>query len=325
MMNGNLSSRLALRAFGAQEEKCLRLVLKPAPNSLPAGRLDILVGSGFGALHRAPHPHCARPANPRLMPRICSYGLAQRRRQATVRCNTDWAQEFIVVRPGLRPSGSHRKDNQMEYFIRPETKEDERTVEEITRKAFWNIHSPGCNEHYLAYKLRNSRDFINELDLVITHQNQVIGNIMYTRSYIINSDQQRVETTTFGPVSILPEYQKKGFGFVLIQESMKMAKEMGFPAIIIFGNPHDYCKHGFVGSKKYNIGMENEIFPCGLLIKVFNEKSIQNSKWILHESDSYNISEDQEFEEYEKRFEPMKKKWKPSQEEFDILSHSIVV
>jgi hypothetical protein len=66
-----------------------------AANTLPALRpqvhnylyynnLSIYLGLGFGALQRAPHPHCARPANPRLMPRVCSYGLAQRRRQETL-------------------------------------------------------------------------------------------------------------------------------------------------------------------------------------------------------------------------------------------------
>ena len=40
-------------------------------------------------------------------------------------------------------------------IIRNEEERDFRAVEELTKKAFWNIHVPGCNEHYLAHILRN--------------------------------------------------------------------------------------------------------------------------------------------------------------------------
>jgi len=50
--------------------------------------------------------------------------------------------------------------------IRNETKDDFREVEILTRKAFWNVNVPGCDEHYLAHVLREHEDFIPELDLV---------------------------------------------------------------------------------------------------------------------------------------------------------------
>ena len=34
--------------------------------------------------------------------------------------------------------------------IRNEKETDYRRVEEITRKAFWNLYAPGCDEHYLG-------------------------------------------------------------------------------------------------------------------------------------------------------------------------------
>ena len=41
----------------------------------------------------------------------------------------------------------------MKIEIRNEEYDDYRIVEEITRKAFWNLYVPGCNEHFLAHKL----------------------------------------------------------------------------------------------------------------------------------------------------------------------------
>ena len=34
-----------------------------------------------------------------------------------------------------------------EWIIRPETPEDYRQVESLTRDAFWNVYRPGCLEH----------------------------------------------------------------------------------------------------------------------------------------------------------------------------------
>lgn len=49
--------------------------------------------------------------------------------------------------------------------IRNEEERDYPIVEEITRKAFYNMYMPGCVEHYLVHIMRGHEDFIPELDL----------------------------------------------------------------------------------------------------------------------------------------------------------------
>ncbi|MNP07147.1 hypothetical protein D3C76_991610 [compost metagenome] len=44
--------------------------------------------------------------------------------------------------------------------IRNEEKTDYEKVEEITRKAFWNLYVLGCDEHYLVHVMRCHKDFI---------------------------------------------------------------------------------------------------------------------------------------------------------------------
>ena len=84
--------------------------------------------------------------------------------------------------------------------IRNERKEDFRTVEELTKKAFWNVNFPGCNEHYIVHVMRNHRDFVPELDFVIEEDNCIIGNIMYTKSKLIDESGNEKEILTFGPL-----------------------------------------------------------------------------------------------------------------------------
>ena len=49
-------------------------------------------------------------------------------------------------------------------IIRNEEKSDCVRVEDITRRAFYNIYVPGCVEHYLVHIMRGHEDFIPELD-----------------------------------------------------------------------------------------------------------------------------------------------------------------
>lgn len=215
----------------------------------------------------------------------------------------------------------------MSLIIRNEKKEDERIVEEITRNAFWNLYAPGCDEHYLVHTMRNHNDFVKELDLVIELDGKIIGNIMYTKAHLINKSenvlQENLDILTFGPVSISPEYQKKGFGKKLISYSLEKVKEMEIPAVVIFGSPSNYCKYGFVSSKKYNISTEDGKFPCAMLIKVFKAEVLRKNSWCYISSDVYDLDLSH-FEEYEKTFEPLEKKWQYTQEEFWIYSHSFV-
>lgn len=66
--------------------------------------------------------------------------------------------------------------------IRQEVPADYRAVEELTRRAFWNLYVPGCTEHYVAHILRGHADFIPELDLVLELGGRIIGSVMYTRA-----------------------------------------------------------------------------------------------------------------------------------------------
>lgn len=134
--------------------------------------------------------------------------------------------------------------------IRNERKEDYSIVEEITRKAFYNVYVPGCMEHYLVHVMRDHEDFIPELDFVLERDGQVIGNIMYTKAKLTDEDGTEKEILTFGPVSVLPEYQRNGYGKLLINHSCQKAAELGYDVIVILGSPANYVSCGFQCCKK---------------------------------------------------------------------------
>ena len=208
-------------------------------------------------------------------------------------------------------------------IIRNEKECDYSIVEEITRKAFYNRYTPGCFEHYLVHIMRNHEDFIPELDFVAELDGQVIGNIMYTKAKLVDESGFEKEILTFGPISVLPEYQRKGYGKLLMEHSFQEAARLGYDVIVIFGSPANYVGRGFQSCKKYNICLENHRYPAAMMVKELKEHVLDGRKWFYYDSPVMNIDEE-EARRYDDSLEKMEKKHLPSQEEFYIISHSFV-
>jgi putative acetyltransferase len=207
--------------------------------------------------------------------------------------------------------------------IRNEEEIDYEKVEEVTRKAFWNLYIPGCNEHYLVHVMRSHKDFIPELDLVIEVDNQIIGNIMYTKAKLVDESGKEKEILTFGPVCIMPGYQRMGYGKMLMEHSFEQAVAIGYDVIVIFGNPSNYVSLGFKSCKKYNICLENGSYPAAMMVKELKPETLDGRKWVYDESPVMKIDE-REAERFDESLEKMEKKFQPSQEVFYIHSHSII-
>ena len=207
--------------------------------------------------------------------------------------------------------------------IRNEKEADYERVEEITRKSFWNLYVPGCIEHYLVHVMRSHEDFLPELDFVIEVDNQIIGNIMYTKAKLVDESGEEKEILTFGPVCIIPEYQRMGYGKMLIEHSFEKAVALGYDTIVIFGNPDNYVSRGFKSCKKYNICLENGTFPAAMMVKELKSEALDGRKWVYYDSPVMKIDE-QEAARFDESLEKMEKKFQPSQEEFYIHSHSII-
>jgi putative acetyltransferase len=120
-------------------------------------------------------------------------------------------------------------------IIRNEKEKDYRDVEQLIREAFWNLYVPGCSEHFLMHNLRNSKDFMPALDFVAEGEGRIIGQIAYSRGIIKYKQGGQKEVISFGPVSVLPAFQKRGVGSALIIHTINLARDMGYPAICIAG------------------------------------------------------------------------------------------
>jgi len=207
--------------------------------------------------------------------------------------------------------------------IRNEKETDYKLVEDITRKAFYNMYIPGCIEHYLVHIMRGHEDFIPELDFVLELDGKVIGNIMYTKAELTDEEGSKKEIVTFGPVSVLPEHQRNGYGKMLIEHSLNRAAELGYEAVVIFGSPSNYVSSGFKCCKKYNVCVEKGKYPAAMLVKELKPGTLDGRLWFYSDSPVMSIDEGKA-REFDDSLEKMEKRWMPSQEEFYIMSQSFV-
>lgn len=207
----------------------------------------------------------------------------------------------------------------MDIVLRNETEEDYRIVEELTREAFWNLYVPGCSEHYLVHTMRDSELFIPELDFVALLNGKIVGNIMYTHSMVAEGDDRIFPVITFGPVSVLPKYQNKGIGSKLIEHTIKLAKEMGYPAIFIYGDPAYYKRFGFVPAENYGIRNSAGLYAAALLICELSRGAFDEMSGKFIEGDIFQL-EEKEVTEFDAQFPQKEKCHMPSQEKFKEIS-----
>ncbi|MDD5931545.1 MAG: N-acetyltransferase [Oscillospiraceae bacterium] len=198
------------------------------------------------------------------------------------------------------------------YTIRTETPADYRTVENLTREAFWNVYRPGCTEHYVLHRFRGRPDFVPELDLVMEVEGKLVGHVMYVRSAIQTDDGRTVPIMTFGPISIAPEYKRRGYGTILLRCSMEKAKEMGAQALAITGNIDFYGKSGFVVSKTKGVRYEDDPDADYFLIAELEQGFLDGISGTYKDPAGYFVDE-QEAEEFDAAFPPKEKLKLPGQ------------
>ena len=124
-----------------------------------------------------------------------------------------------------------------DIIVRVEHEEDYLQVEALTRQAFsysGRIEKGGIGcpfEHWMVHELR-IRDGIHELSLVAELNGILVGHIIGSRAYIKTPALTSVNVLNLGPLSVLPNYQRKGVGKALLCDFIEAARKMDYGAIM---------------------------------------------------------------------------------------------
>lgn len=201
-------------------------------------------------------------------------------------------------------------------IIRNEKPEEYRTVETLVRESFWNVYRPGCLEHFVLHELRSDPDFVPELDLVMEKDGEIIGQNMFLRTVISADDGRKVPIMTMGPICIAPQYKRQGFGKILLDHSLALAKSLGCEALCFEGNIDFYGKSGFCPAS--NFGIRYHGLPEGEDASFF--LAIELTPGYLsaigggeYQTPQGYFVDEQKAEEFDRLFAPKEKKVLPGQ------------
>ena len=200
--------------------------------------------------------------------------------------------------------------------IRLENRTDYKEVEYLVREAFWNIYRPGCYEHLIIHNLRHDSSFIPQLDYIIEEDNRIIAQIAYSTNDLLIDDEKIEKVVTLGPVSVHPDYQKKGFATKLIEYTLEKAKEMGIPYVFTIGSEDFYYRFGFEDASKFGVQFNDfEGETPFFMIKILDEDKIDNINGIYKDNECFNVDKE-ELDSFDEKFPSKKKEKREGQLDF---------
>ncbi len=80
----------------------------------------------------------------------------------------------------------------------------------------------------------------------------IVGHIICNKA-VVKKGNRVLPVLNFGPLNVLPEYQRRGVGWALIRAMIERAKRIDYGAILFFGRPEYYPRFGFKEADVYGI------------------------------------------------------------------------
>lgn len=133
-------------------------------------------------------------------------------------------------------------------LIRKEESKDYETIYSVVKAAFDSAKRSDGNEHELVNALRKGESYIPDLSLIAEMDGKIVGHIMFTKA-MVGDDV----VLALAPLSVLPEYQRKGIGMSLIKEGHSIADKLGYAYSIVLGSEKYYPKAGYVPADSFGI------------------------------------------------------------------------
>ena len=108
----------------------------------------------------------------------------------------------------------------------------------------------------LVEEIRNKKYYLPELEFIMVDENdEVIGYVMFSKFYLKDNGviKYEDELLILTPAAVKTSLQRQHISKELIEYGFKRAKELGYKAVLVEGNPKNYNPRGFKTAADYGI------------------------------------------------------------------------
>ena len=105
----------------------------------------------------------------------------------------------------------------------------------------------------LVRLIRESPEYVAELELVARVERAVVGHTMISRLALVDDDGTRHDVLTLSPLSVAPAHERRGIGSALVREALARAERTDAPLILLEGSPAFYPRFGFTDARPHGI------------------------------------------------------------------------
>jgi putative acetyltransferase len=128
----------------------------------------------------------------------------------------------------------------MSIKIRGETPADAQTIEAVTLAAFLSAAHSTHTEQYIVNALRGAGKLA--VSLVAEADDVVIAHVAVSPVSISDGTSGWFG---LGPISVLPQHQRRGIGSLLMRETLRLLRGRGAAGCVVLGDPEYYSRFGF--------------------------------------------------------------------------------
>jgi len=128
----------------------------------------------------------------------------------------------------------------MSVDIRRETPADLRRIEAVTVSAFLNAPRTSHTEQHVVNALRNAGKLA--ISLVAEVDGTIVGHVAISPVAISDG---AAGWFGLGPISVIPQYQRRGVGSQLVREALGVLHDTGASGCVVLGEPEYYGRFGF--------------------------------------------------------------------------------
>ncbi len=157
-------------------------------------------------------------------------------------------------------------------IIRPIKDQDYSYMYDFTQKAFTTAFVSSGDEQNYASNVRNSQEYIKELEYVAEEDGKIVGDVVLSKF----KAKLNAKALLLNIVCVELDYRNMGLGQSIISVALTKARELGYEAVFVAGNPKFYNRMGFKQTIEFGLFNSNHYDDQFILCKELKKGALEN-------------------------------------------------